>query len=430
VTRHRGAAIYGALVALAAVLFTAFPPLDPWAAGWFYRDGFFLAGDPFLHFIFRAVYWITDALAILLPLALIAVLVRGRPIFGLDRLAAIFLIAALAVGPGLVVNSALKDHWGRARPSQVVEFGGAKQFTPALEPSDQCDRNCSFPAGHPAIGFYFLSFALLIPAARPRRIVFGAAILAGSLLGLMRMAQGGHFLSDVVFSGLIVFGVSWLLHDLIVRRGGIAALSGWRRLIAIGAVCLAIGAASYFFYDRPVAIWAHGFNPRAQRVALFITQFGYSRGYLIVSGALAVLFFFMAGRWRPWAWRAVFIFANVAVSGIAVDIVKWIVSRARPTMLFHEGLYGFTWFSGKSDFWSFPSGHAQTATALALSLGTIWPRLWPVWWLAAAAVIASRVVLGAHYLSDLLAGFYFAFAIWWWLRHRFARWRLLLRGSP
>jgi lipid A 4'-phosphatase len=422
-TQHRGLAIYAALVVLAVLVFTAAPQIDLAVAGWFYHGEF--SNDATLHFIFRAVYWITDALAILLVAALIAVLVRKRPVFGLDRLATTFLIVSLAIGPGLVVNSALKDHWARARPSQVVEFGGAKQFTPALLPADQCDRNCSFPAGHPAIGFYFLSFALLIAATRPRRIVFGGAILAGSLLGLMRIAQGGHFLSDVVFSGLIVFGVSWLMHDLIVRRGGIGAVTGWRRLAAIGVVCLAVGAASYFFYDRPVAIWAHGFNARSQAVALFVTQFGYSRGYLIISGALAVLFYFMAGRWCLWAWRAAFIFVNVAVSGIAVDIVKWIFSRARPTMLFHEGIYGFTWFARKSDFWSFPSGHAQTAAALALSFSTIWPRLWPVWWLAAALVIASRIVLGAHYPSDLLAGFYLAFAIWWWLRYQFGRWNLL-----
>ena len=429
-TERRGLAFYGAIVAIAAVLFTLMPRLDLGVAGWFYRGRFFLADDGVLHVLFRLVYWVTDALAVLLPLALAIILIRKRPVFGLDWLAATFLIVSLAIGPGLVVNTALKDHWGRARPSQIVEFGGAKQFTPALEPSDQCDRNCSFPAGHPAIGFYFVSFALLIPAMRPRRIVFGAAIVAGALLGLMRMAQGAHFLSDVVFSGLIVVGVAWLCHDLIVRRGGIAALSGAWRLVAIGVVCFLVGAASYFFYDRPVAAFAHGLDLRIHPAAAFITRFGYSDGYLILSAVAFVVFYLILRRWRDQAWRAAFMFINVALSGLAVDVVKWIVGRARPSLFFHDGIYGFTWFAARADHWSFPSGHGQTASALALSLTTFWPRFWPVWWLAAVLVMASRLVLGAHYLSDLLGGFYIASAVWWGVRAWFARQGLPLRENP
>jgi lipid A 4'-phosphatase len=430
VGRRSGLAIYAALAAAAALTFSIFPHVDLWAAGWFYRDGFYLADSAVLRLVFRAVYWVTDALAILLPLALLIVLWRQRPFLGLDRLAATFLIVALAIGPGLVVNTVLKDHWGRARPSQIVEFGGAKQFTPALEPSDQCNRNCSFPAGHPAIAFYFVSFAMLIPATRRKRMVFGGAVIAGALLGLMRMAQGGHFLSDVVFSGLIVIGVAWLAHDLIVRHGGIAALSGSRRLGAISLVCLAIGAVSYFFYDRPVAAWAHGLPQRIHPVFEFITQFGFSRGYVVGSGAVFVLIYFLWPRGRVWAWRAAFIFLNVAISGLIVDVVKAIVARARPTLLFAHGEYGFAWFHWNPAYWSFPSGHGATAASLALSLVTIWPRLWPVCWLAALTIMSSRLVLGAHYPSDLLGGFYAAFLTWWCLRPWYQRRISKLTESP
>ncbi|HEX4114188.1 MAG TPA: phosphatase PAP2 family protein [Stellaceae bacterium] len=428
-TIRPGVAIYLALAALAAVLFTAAPQLDLSAAALFYRDGFYLAANPILHIPYRLVFYVTDALAILLPLALIVVLLRQRPLFGLDRRAAIFLIVALALGPGLAVNTVLKDHWGRARPSQIVEFGGTKHFTPALQPTDQCDRNCSFPAGHPAIGFYFLTFALLIPAARPRRIMFACAILAGALLGVMRMAQGGHFLSDVIFSGLIVTEVSWVAHALIVRRGGIAALSGWRRMLAIGIVCVLAGAASFAFYDRPVAIWAHGLSPRIHHLFAFITQFGESYGWLILSVVAFFVFYFIVRR-RHYAWQVAFVFVNVAASGIVVDIVKVIFARARPTLLFSDGVYGFTWFATRSDHWSFPSGHAATVSSLALSLTTMWPRGWPIWWLAAALILASRIVINAHYPSDLLGGFYVALLVWWTARGVFDRYCLPLRENP
>src|SRR6202007_2501046 len=110
-------------------------------------------------------------------------------------------------GPGLVTNAILKDHWGRARPTQITEFGGTKAFTPALVPARQCERNCSFVAGHPALGFYLVSFGFLVPPPR-RRVVEAIAIATGALFGAARIAQGGHFLSDVVFSGLVVYAVS------------------------------------------------------------------------------------------------------------------------------------------------------------------------------------------------------------------------------
>jgi lipid A 4'-phosphatase len=430
VARYRGPAVYAVLFVLAAIVFDLFPRIDLWAEAQFYRGGFFLADEPVLHVIYRLVFYVTDALSILLPLALLVILLRRQPLFGLTRLSAIFLIAALAIGPGVVVNSALKDHWGRARPSQIVQFGGTKHFTPPLEPTNQCDRNCSFPAGHPATGFYFVAFALLIPAAGPRRLVFAASLAAGGIIGLVRMAQGGHFLSDVVFSGLIVIGIVWLLHGLIVRGGGIAALRPAWRLPAIGAVCFVIGAISYFFYDRPEAMFSNSLSPPVHRVFGFITQFGKSEYYLIGTAIVFVIGFALGRRWRVWGWRAAFVFLNVAASGIAVDIVKVIVARARPTLFVRSGEFGFEWFRWDSAHWSFPSGHCATATSLALSLTTIWPRLWPMWWLGALAIMASRLALGAHYPSDVIGGFYFAVAVWWGWRAFFARRQRLFRENP
>ena len=427
---YRGVLIYGVLFLFAAALFSADSRLDVAVAGWFYRGGFALSDERAFRFVFHLVYWVTDALAVLLPSALLVILWRKRPLCGIDRIGAIFLIVSLAVGPGLIVNSVLKDHWGRARPSQIVEFGGSKQFTPALEPGGQCDRNCSFPAGHPAIGFYFVSFALLIPAARPRRRVFGAAISGGALIGLVRMAQGAHFLSDVVFSGLIVIASSWLLYQLMVRRGGMAALEEKPPLLALSLVCLLIGAIAYFLYDRPVAVLAQSLGPRILAVFGVITQFGLSKGYLIASAAAFVFFSLVGGRWRVNAWRAAFIFVNVALSGLGADIIKVIVARPRPKLFLSHGEFGFEWFRWGSDHWSFPSGHVATATALALSLTTIWPRFWPAWWTAALLICASRVILGAHYPSDLVGGFYLALVTWWGARAWFERKKLALRESP
>jgi lipid A 4'-phosphatase len=132
--------------------------------------------------------------------------------------AIIFLLATLAVGPGLVVNAVFKDHWGRARPRDVAEYGGTREFTPAFVVSDECDANCSFVSGHASIPFAFAALGLVW--RRRRRLIYGGAAVFGGLVGLGRIAQGAHFLSDVIFSGILVFAVAYLLARYVFRLAG------------------------------------------------------------------------------------------------------------------------------------------------------------------------------------------------------------------
>ncbi len=115
----------------------------------------------------------------------------------------VFLAITALAGPLLIANIILKNNWGRARPRQLVEFGGSLDFTPPLILSDQCQTNCSFVSGEPSSMFMiFMSLAFIIPTRRGALIAL--AIVMGTLSGIMRMGQGGHFLSDVVFAGLFM----------------------------------------------------------------------------------------------------------------------------------------------------------------------------------------------------------------------------------
>jgi lipid A 4'-phosphatase len=122
-----------------------------------------------------------------------------------------FLVLSLALGPGLIVNGLLKEFWGRARPGDIAAFGGDGHFTPPFMIADQCATNCSFVSGHAAIGFWVVAFALLAPA-RWRRAAIIAALLFGAVVGGARIVVGAHFLSDVVFAGLIVVALTVWLH--------------------------------------------------------------------------------------------------------------------------------------------------------------------------------------------------------------------------
>lgn len=438
----RGVAAYAAAFVLAAAIFLLFPGIDLWAGALFFRpEGRFLFGDwgP-VRAIYRGVPYVVELVAIGVPALCLISLWRGRSFGQLDVRAAAFLLLSLALGPGLLVNAVLKDHWGRARPAQVEEFGGPQQFTPALIPADQCARNCSFPAGHPAIGFYLVSFAFLVRDPKQRRMAQGAAIAAGALIGVARMAQGGHFLSDVVFSGLLVYATSWLLYRAIIVHDALRPLLQRPRLLACVLGTVLAAGVSMTFLDRPVARFFHDSDARMHAAFSFITKFGLGGGYLIVSGVLFVGLRVAASRMRDAvrgqlfllnAYRALYIFVVVTVSGLATDLIKVICGRARPKLLFSDNIYGFDWGATHADYWSFPSGHATTIAALATALFLLWPRgIW-LYVVAALLVMASRIILDAHYLSDVIAGAAIGMATAWAAWLVFARLGLPLRaGAP
>ena len=207
---------------LLGLLFCFAPEIDLWAAAKFYdhHRGFMIpytssaAVLPFLPWLTK---YFVIAVCVVLALNTVREYFLGNklPMIASNR-AIIFLLFTLAIGPGLIVNTILKDHWGRARPFHVKEFGGDRKFTAAFVISDQCKTNCSFVSGDAAIGYFGLAF--LFVARRRRILISSGAVLAGTLIGLVRMAQGAHFLSDVIFSGVFTFLVGWLLYFLLLHR--------------------------------------------------------------------------------------------------------------------------------------------------------------------------------------------------------------------
>ena len=130
---------------------------------------------------------------------------------------ALFILISLALGPGLLVHTVFKDHWGRARPSQITEFGGTKKYSPPLLIADQCDKNCSFVSGHAAVAFFICAFALLFTGWR-RTAIYTAGIIFGLWIGFIRMAMGGHFFSDIIFAGIFTLLTVHLVYYFMLKR--------------------------------------------------------------------------------------------------------------------------------------------------------------------------------------------------------------------
>ena len=182
------------------------PRIDLIMAAWFYKpgEGFYLSEYPAFNFFHEASYYGARLLGISLAMAAFIAGLRHRPLAGVTMKGWLFLLLALMIGPGLVGNALLKDHWGRARPREVTEFAGNAAFSPVYAPQPDAHRNESFIAGDAAFGFYLTSFAYVVPAGASRRRTFGIGILAGALLGVVRIAMGAHFLSDVLYAGFFM----------------------------------------------------------------------------------------------------------------------------------------------------------------------------------------------------------------------------------
>jgi membrane-associated phospholipid phosphatase len=185
------------------VMFAGAPEIDLIVAAHFYDAGHFIGRSPAGEFWRRAFY---DAPYVLLALLLAAYVARwrGRISRGPGGRAIVFLIGSLALGPGLLVNGLLKEVSHRPRPEQTLEFGGPWRFRPFEAFDGACQSNCSFVSGEVATSAWTLAPALLAPPPL-RAAAIGAALLFTAATAALRMAFGGHYLSDALFAALFTF---------------------------------------------------------------------------------------------------------------------------------------------------------------------------------------------------------------------------------
>lgn len=212
--------------AVAAAVFAAFPGIDLAVSGLFHDPdrGFWLDRTAAVLWLRLRLWDISIALVLVALVGLVIARAIGRPALWLPARVWGFILMLYVIGPGIIVNGILKAHWGRARPNRVTDFGGSLDFTPFYVVSDECGRNCSFVSGEGAssmalgiaLGVILLSLGPRL-GPRWRRGLFGAALAVPVVGGGLRLAAGGHFLSDTVFAGLIVAGLGIALYALVLH---------------------------------------------------------------------------------------------------------------------------------------------------------------------------------------------------------------------
>ncbi len=208
-------------------------------------------------------------------------------------------------------------------------------------------------------------------------------------------------------------------------------LTGRRRKVTYAVAFFLFLNLLMAWVDLPLSEYMRQLDPDFVAFFRAITKAGDSK-YTLIPIAL-ILPFLIAARYAllesavrrmiSWAIGAVsFVFVAVAGSGLFVNLLKMIFGRARPKLWDLEGSYGFVPFTvGDSDYHSFPSGHTDTLFALATALFCLFPKARKPLLILAAFLASSRVVITAHYLSDVFMGAAIGILTTLWLRRQYAR---------
>ena len=212
-----------------ALVFNGEPEVDRWVSSLFFTVkpcaqgsqalvcGGFPAGANVALATIRSFF---HYLPVVVALVVLAILARdlaagrrfadGRVRFTLTAL------TALIIGPGLLVNVFLKEYWGRPRPASTDLFGGTLPFVRAGEWSSACPDNCSFVSGEASSIFWLVCLIPLWPKHQRGMAAVIICTIAVLTAGL-RVAFGGHYISDVVLGGLSTLIVFATLAVLVER---------------------------------------------------------------------------------------------------------------------------------------------------------------------------------------------------------------------
>jgi lipid A 4'-phosphatase len=187
------------LLLLVTGIFTWFD-LDRVISSLFYtpEHGWYLARQPLWVWLHR--YGTIPGVVLTLAALLVWLASFGSSRLRSWRRPCLVVVLTTVLAAGFLVNSVLKQYWGRPRPSQTVSYGGNWDYRPIFPPGTP-GKGASFPCGHCTMGFVFLAAAAFHNRSRLLSIggvATGATL--GTLLSVGRIVQGAHFTNDAIWS--------------------------------------------------------------------------------------------------------------------------------------------------------------------------------------------------------------------------------------
>jgi membrane-associated phospholipid phosphatase len=181
------------------------------------------------------------------------------------------------------------------------------------------------------------------------------------------------------------------------------------KLLIITLFSVGLYIFSFLFLDRSVDLWVHHTiaGTAIEKGGKIVSQFA--------SGAYMKLFLTCGFLWialtdprlqKTATKKLFYLLISVSIAIIVGDGLKYFLGRYRPVMLFEHNLYGLHFFSTHWDMNSSPSGHTVRAFSFFAALALLFKRFSPLFFFAALAIGISRVIVTAHYPSDVLFGAY------------------------
>ena len=211
--------------------------------------------------------------------------------------------------------------------------------------------------------------------------------------------------------------LSWLSLAQLVRSPSHSRRAEAARRAARHVLWLTAGlSAAIIVLMVAIDAWEIGQMPKRGTPSLWwvriLTDFGKDEYVLAALGVLLIAVALAAPAFRGiqrtlllgLGTRLQFLFLAVAVSNLVTEVLKYSVGRGRPFVGGEANAFHFSHFAGNPAYYSFPSGHATTAFALAFAVSSVWPASRFAMALYAVIIAATRLVLLAHHPSDVVAG--------------------------
>jgi membrane-associated phospholipid phosphatase len=167
-------------------------------------------------------------------------------------------------------------------------------------------------------------------------------------------------------------------------------------------------ALCYYYVDLPLTIFVSELvkeHTWLTKIFSKINQLGTS-GVYFAPTILTFLWAYFIVKNKKIAWIMGYFLMALSMACIASVLLKICAGRARPCEFFEFHLYGFYFWQFNHNFASFPSGHATCTAAVAASLYLAIRRFGWFFLLLFFLVFIGRIVVLAHYLSDVMAGGY------------------------
>jgi len=205
-------------------------------------------------------------------------------------------------------------------------------------------------------------------------------------------------------------------------------------VLALSLIFLSLLLIDPFMLER-----SRGLPLEARKFFRTVTDIGRSNWMLIPTGAAIALALVLRQRHVGFRNSAAygliastigFVFVSVGGAGLIANLAKNIIGRARPKLFETMGPLEFKMFAFDPDYASLPSGHATNIFALATVIAILWPRGRVPLYSLAAWIAVSRVLIGQHYVTDVVLGAILGIAFPYFVQERFAARRWLFERTP